>query len=305
MKYEHFTYQEHGFTGHLAAPDSICDRAVIVMMGGEKSLLPGIKIAERFADYGITGLAVSLFGAAGLPDSPDRIPLEMFEAALQCLSARGYSHISTYGMSMGSIFAVLTAVYFGGIENVILVSPTHVPFEGTDKSKKHMSGHSVATFRGEDIPFISADFFDGKAAKYQKAPAADYPVMGMWISYYNDYQDKVREREAFLPLEKTNARILLIAGDKDEAWPSAYSVREIETYLAEMKYEKEMNAVIYKNVSHLTGMMPNREREKLLYCLLPFVGLMYKSFGKHQKECLAAVEDAEKAIIAWINYKEG
>ncbi|MCC8102414.1 MAG: hypothetical protein LIP11_09230 [Clostridiales bacterium] len=304
MRYEHFIYQEHGFVGHLAAPDSVCDKAVIVMMGGEKSLLPGIKIAERFADYGITGPAVSLFGAAGLPDSPDRIPLEMFESALRCLADRGYSHISTYGMSMGSIFAALTAVYFGGVENVILVSPTHVPFEGTDKSKKHMSGHSVATFRGEDIPFVSADFSDGKAAKYQKAPAADYPVMGMWISYYNAYQDKVREQEAFLPLEKSNARILLIAGDKDEAWPSAYSVRKMEAYLTGVKYEKEVAAVIYKNVSHLTGMMPNREREKLLYRLLPFVGLMYKSFGKYQKECLAAIEDAEKTIIEWINYEE-
>lgn len=305
MRYEHFIYQEHGFAGHLAAPDSVCDKAVIVMMGGEKSLLPGIKIAERFADYGMTGLAVSLFGAEGLPDSPDRIPLEMFESAFRCLADRGYSHISTYGMSMGSIFAVLTAVYFGGIENVIPVSPTHVPFEGTDKSKKHMSGHSVAIFQGKDIPFVSADFSNGKAARYQKAPAADYPVMGMWISYYKAYQDKVREQESFLPLEKSNARILLIAGDKDEAWPSAYSVRKIETYLAEMKYEKEVKAVIYENVSHLTGMMPNREREKLLYHLLPFVGLMYKSFGKHQKECLAAVEDAEKTIIEWINYGEG
>ena len=188
---------------------------------------------------------------------------------------------------------------------MVLVSPTHVPFEGTDKSKKHMSGHSVATFRGEDIPFVSADLSDGKAARYQKTPAADYPVMGMWISYYNAYQDKVWEREALLPLEKSNARILLIAGDKDEAWPSAYSVRKMEAYLTGVKYEEEVKAIIYKNVSHLTGMMPNRKREKLLYHLLPFVGLMYKSFGKHQKECLAAVEDAEKTIIEWINYGEG
>ena len=34
-------------------------------------------LAERFADYGFTGLAVSLFGAEGLPDTPDRCPLEM------------------------------------------------------------------------------------------------------------------------------------------------------------------------------------------------------------------------------------
>lgn len=34
------------------------------MLWVEKSILPGIKIAERFADFGICGLAVSLFGAA-------------------------------------------------------------------------------------------------------------------------------------------------------------------------------------------------------------------------------------------------
>jgi len=63
MRYENYSVAEHGFTGHLAEPDAGSDRAVIVVMGGEQSLLPGIKFAERFADFGIMGLAVSLFGA--------------------------------------------------------------------------------------------------------------------------------------------------------------------------------------------------------------------------------------------------
>ena len=78
MKHEDFNFKQHGFVGHLAEPDGGSDRAVIVIMGGEQSRLPGIKFAERFADYGITGLAVSLFGAEGLPDSPNQIPLDMF-----------------------------------------------------------------------------------------------------------------------------------------------------------------------------------------------------------------------------------
>lgn len=49
---------------------------------------------------------------------------------------------------MGSVFAALTAQYIGGIENVIMVFPTHVPFEGTTKNKKNMTGHSVAAWRG-------------------------------------------------------------------------------------------------------------------------------------------------------------
>jgi len=55
MRHEDFNYKEHGFTGHLAEPDSGSWKAVIVVMGGEQSILPGIKFAERFADYGITG----------------------------------------------------------------------------------------------------------------------------------------------------------------------------------------------------------------------------------------------------------
>lgn len=154
-----FNMKEHGFVGHPAEPEQAGDRAVIVIMGGEQSVLPGIKIAERFADYGFIGLAVSLFGAEGLPESPDRCPLEMFEKAVHYLKAeRNIKHISTYGQSMGNIFAVLAAQYIGNIENVVMVSPTHVPFEGTMRDKKHMSGHSVATWRQEDIPFVRADF---------------------------------------------------------------------------------------------------------------------------------------------------
>ena len=85
MRHEDFNYPEHGFTGHLAEPDGGSEKAVIVVMGGEQSLLPGIKFAERFADYGITGLSVSLFGAEGLPDSPDNIPVDMFVPAVKYL----------------------------------------------------------------------------------------------------------------------------------------------------------------------------------------------------------------------------
>ena len=71
LKHINFNMKEHGLVGHLAEPEQTNGKAVIVI------ILPGIKIAERFADYGFTGLAVSLFGAEGLPDTPDRCPLEM------------------------------------------------------------------------------------------------------------------------------------------------------------------------------------------------------------------------------------
>jgi dienelactone hydrolase len=303
MRYEHFNYAEHGFAGHLAEPDTGSDRAVIIIMGGEQSILPGIKFAERFADYGITGLAVSLFGAEGLPDSPDQIPLEMFIPAAEYIrKAKKISHISIYGQSMGSIFAVLAAQYIGGYENLIMVSPTHVPFEGTLKDKKTMTGRSVVTWHGEDIPYVRADLSKVKAVRYQRHPDAFCKVTGMWAAYHKAYQDLEAVSKARLHVEQTGARVLLIAGTEDECWPAEYSVRQIERELKETAYAKDIKVVIYPHGSHLNGLMPNREREKRLYRMIPLVGLMYKTFGKYRKENLDYIMRSEKEIIDWISH---
>ena len=66
LKHINFNMKEHGFVGHLAEPEQTNGKAVIVIMGGEQSFLPGIKIAERFADYGFTGrIIVWRRGASG------------------------------------------------------------------------------------------------------------------------------------------------------------------------------------------------------------------------------------------------
>ncbi len=301
MKYKDFNMKEHGFVGHMAEPDTGSDRAVIIVMGGEQSLLPGIKFAERFADYGITGLSVSLFGAKGLPDSPNQIPVDMFLPAVRFLrEQKGIQHISIYGQSMGSIFAVLAAQYIGGFENLIMVSPTHVPFEGILKDKKTMTGRSVATWKGKDIPFVTADFSKVRAGKYQRHPDAKCKVTGMWVAYHDAYMDVDMVNAAKLQLEKTAARELLIAGDEDEAWPAEYSVRTIERDLKDKHYDKDVKVIVYPHGSHLNGLMPNREREKKLYRMIPLIGLMYKTFGRYRKENLSYFEQSEKEIIEWV-----
>lgn len=302
MRHEHFTMEEHGFVGHLAEPDEGSDKAVIVIMGGEQSILPGIKFAERFADYGITGLAVSLFGADGLPESPDRISVDMFIPALNFLKKdKHIEHISIYGQSMGSIFACLAAEKIGGFENLILVSPTHVPFEGTLNDKKTMTGHSVATWQGKEIPYVSADFSKVRAVRYTKHPAASHRVTGMWVAYHRAYQDKDKVKKSMLRPEKSGARILMIAGHEDEAWNAEYSVRLLKKRLEKHGYKNDVKTVVFPHGSHLCGLMPNKDRERKLYLMIPLIGLMYRTFGKYRKKSLAYVERSEKEIIEWIN----
>ncbi len=50
-----------------------------------------------------------------------------------------------------------------------------------------MTGHSVATWKGEDIPFVTADFSKVKTEKYQSHPDAKCKVTGMWVAYHDAY----------------------------------------------------------------------------------------------------------------------
>lgn len=137
MRYTDYTMKNNGFVGHMAEPDTnTTGKGVIIIMGGEKSLIPGIKIAERFADFGITGLAVSLYGAKGLKNNVNMIAVDMFISAINTLKEKGIEKISVYGMSMGTVFASLIARYIGGIDALILCSPTHTVFEGVESDRK-------------------------------------------------------------------------------------------------------------------------------------------------------------------------
>ncbi|MBQ5316365.1 MAG: alpha/beta hydrolase [Oscillospiraceae bacterium] len=301
MKHADFNMKEHGFVGHLSEPDGGSDRAVIIVMGGEQSMLPGTVFADRFADYGITGLAVSLFGAEGLPDSPDNIPVDMFAYAAEYLRKEKHiSRISIYGQSMGSIFATLAAQCVGGFENLILVSPTHVPFEGTLSDRRTTTGRSVATWQGKDIPFVKPDFLSENIKRYSRHRAASCSVTGMWKAFYKAYQDREAVRKAWLHPERSFARILLIAGEMDEMWPSSLSVMAINAYLVKKNYPKDFKVVIYPKGSHLCGLVPNREREKKLYAGLPFIGFVYRSFGLYLRDNMKYLEQCEHEIIEWL-----
>ena len=59
-----------------------------------------------------------------------------------------------------------------------------------------------------------------------------------------------------------------------------------------MSYEKDVKVIVYPHGSHLNGLMPNKQREKKLYRMIPLIGLMYKTFGKYRKENMEYFEQA-------------
>lgn len=275
-----YVMAEDGFTGHLYQPEGHKDRAVLVILGGEQSLMPARYIAQRFADYGIMAVTVALFGAKGLPKAVNLIPLDIMVKAVEALKARGAKKIAAYGMSMGSMAAAYAARYIPEIDTLIMCSPSHAAFEGV-ADKKHMSGHSMFTWNGEELPYVKPDFSHKK----------------MYQAFKDAYQDKQLEEKAAIPVEKLSVNILLIAGEKDESWPAAYSVNYMKERMIKNNYAHPYKVLLFKEAGHLIGIMPERKAHKWLYRLMP---LAYAGERKNRKACDQARAEAEKEIIDWI-----
>lgn len=233
---------DHGFSGFAAKGRLSSQHGVVIILGGESVVLPFLKagkaMAKKFAEEGFFAVSVSLFGAKGLPDSPDQVPLEYALAAVDYVKkVEKCTRISVFGMSMGSIVALGTAVYREDVDDLIMMSPSHVAFEGVSRDKKTMKGRSFLTFNANDIPYVRADF-----SKYK-----------MHEAYENAYADKEREASAraALPITEAKSRVLLLAGEKDSFWPSAYSVRLLYDLLEKSKAEHSFSKVIYPEYGHL------------------------------------------------------
>ena len=231
----------HGFSGYLAVPYHPAGRGIVIILGGESVMMPLLKpgkwLAEYMAKKGFTAVSVSLFGAEGLPDSPDRIPLEYAVNAAEYLKKQMHcSRISVFGMSMGSIAALGTALY-SDVNDLVMMSPSHAAFEGVSKDKKTMTGHSFLTWKGQDIPYVSADI----------------PRYPMYEAYEKAYADKEREEAAMkaLPVNEVKARILFLAGSRDHSWPSEYSVHQLCRCLEQDERKHSYCKVIYPEYGHM------------------------------------------------------
>lgn len=71
-------------------------------------------------------------------------------------------------------------------------------------------------------------------------------------------------------------------------------------YDEEAGYAKDYKILVYPKASHLIGIMPSKEWNKWLYRAIPVMGLLYRSLGKHRRECMDALEQSEREIINFI-----
>ncbi len=222
--------REDGLYGILFQPENMKTlRPGVIVLGGSEGGVKGAMMqAQLLASHGYAALALGYFSFdhfEGLPETLQDLPLEYFNTAVEWMKRQSFVDadlVVLLGGSKGAEAVLLTAAYFDNVAGVIAVAPSSVswaaPFAYDDQASWSLNG--------EPLPFVP----------YYADPAYN-PPSGFPRELYRNYGYSLKrfaDEENFIPIERTNASILLISGEDDRIWASA----EMAQMLVERAREK-------------------------------------------------------------------
>ena len=241
--YSYILQRGTGYTAHVhraEGPGRNGRAPAVILIGGSGG---GIGwqdyVAALLAKRGINAMAVAYFAMDSLPNELDRIPMEAFDRALAWLSNQHYVDNKRLGMgalSKGAEAALLLASAHPEIKAVGLFVPSGIVFQSVTGDFRKTSSW---TRNGAELPFVP----------YGNAPR------GSPISEY--YREGLKSASpellaaATIPVERMNARLLLLSSADDKLYASGELAAMIVARLKERRYAHPVESIIYPDAGHL------------------------------------------------------
>lgn len=199
----------------IVLPGSGTPSLALLVLGGSSGRVEEQR-ARVLAGHGIAALAVPWFGAAGLPDTPRRVPLEVLLPHLNRLASVA-PRIGVLGTSFGAEAALLLGVRVPGVDLVAALAPTSVVWQTADLDADDRPVDDVKwTWRGEPVPGVAyvdqtagGDFPDARSVHEASLAACADPA---------PYR---------IPVEEIAGEVLVSAGGDDRVWQAQHFSEEI------------------------------------------------------------------------------
>ncbi len=222
-------------------------QGVLVIGGSAGGFAWSNQVASLIAASGRSALAVAYFdwrGEYGLPTSLMEIPLEVFTRALDRLKAHPQvltDDLSVVGFSKGTEAALLLATKRDDVRKVALYSPSAYVWEAARLSRDE-EAKSSWTWRGEPLPFARFDADEDFYRTFDKTKLRAFHERAL-------EGEGVRQR-ARIPVERTDAQILLLSGTEDGTWHAGPMSRTIVKRFEEVGRVSKVKHLAYENVGH-------------------------------------------------------
>ncbi len=227
--------------GYHIIPKEIKHRGAVLAFGGSEGSC-ALSNALVIAYHGYEVYAMHFFGKDNQKKRAEQIPLEFFAELYLYIqrTAQSPKPLTIHGTSMGTELALLLAGTFPEqVDHLILYAPSAYVFQSSRGRQ-----HSRWTFQGKELPYISTEGSEELRTKDLIAIRDHKLRRGVDFYRYGIEHDQNREK-ARINLAPVRAKMLLFAGELDEAWPSADMAREIKA-----NYDGECELVIFEKAGH-------------------------------------------------------
>ena len=180
-----------------------------------------VERARLLARHGALAVALRWFGGEGQPPGICEVPLETFASAVDWLEGEGARRIGVVAISKGAEAALLLACRDPRVRAVVAISPSSVAWAnvGPGLDGRAYPYRSSWTWRGAPLPFVP---YDESWEPDTKEPVAYRSLYERSLLAFPEARST-----AAIPIEDSDADILLVAGGDDAVWPSVAFAEEL------------------------------------------------------------------------------
>ncbi len=284
------------YVGTRCLPAATGRHPAILLLGGSEGGDTMGRTAAQWASRGYVASSVVYFGAPGLPQSLQNIPVETIGKAIASTLRRDDvdpDRLAILGVSKGGELALLTAALYPQIHAVVADVPSPFAWQGIPNAPNDAAVSSW-TFGGKPLPYVPYTAAMGSAigdAFGNRKPLDLRPA------YDNAMQNSDAVSAAMFPLEKIAGPVLFLAADDDRVWDSVAQSDLGIRYLSEHKHPYADRSVHYPHAGHLF-LFSTAARPMLQ---APFGGGIEILFGGTAVANVAARAAAWPTIVAFVD----
>ena len=239
---------DDGLRGVYYAPHTPTKKEGIIVMGGSSGGIDRYW-ARHVASLGYNVLNLAFFNYPGLPDTCTQIPLEYFKKAIDWLKHRtGTDRVGLQGASRGGEAVLLIASTFpDDIACTVSYVPMHVMTGGFVPGKT--DSISAWTLKGADLPYA---YTPVPTAEDCRARGIDLSRGLPVVPFFFDLIDEAEKDEnAWIPLEKATAPILMITARDDAIWACSHGAERALDRIAKYGGTAKAEHLAFDGAGHI------------------------------------------------------
>ncbi|MFC7071882.1 acyl-CoA thioester hydrolase/BAAT C-terminal domain-containing protein [Halovenus rubra] len=206
---------------------------VLVLHGSDGKPMTGV--ARLLASHGFAALALRWLGDGAPTDVPTDVPLSYIDDAAAWLKGHEVvdsDSLGIWGISKGGELAFAAAAYGDWVDAVVAVSPSGLIMPG------ERPGSATIAIDGESLPSLSI-------------PDGPPPENGLEMTHdLLDASDNETLEAATIPVDDTDAPLLVLAGREDTVWDAVALTDETMDRLASADTSFPANRVVYDDAGH-------------------------------------------------------